>query len=217
MQNSSSAPSNHVKPPLARFIDGLVNGIARHWLTIFNSIWGLYVLLPLLAPLLMAMGFTSSARVIYSIYSFACHQLPDHSYFFLGEHVHLTPSLAQLEAGGLSADLDFFQQRLFLGNEVVGFKAAICQRDTAIYGSVFLAGLFYRFWNRNGRALDWKIYVLLLLPMAIDGGTQLIGLRESNWWLRSLTGALFGIASVWFAYPHIQGAMEEVFEEPLRT
>ncbi len=210
-----SQPPASTNPPLARFIDNLVVGIARHWLTIFTTIWGIYVLLPLVAPLLMAAGFTSAARMIYSTYSFACHQLPDHSYFFFGahEHHHLAPSLGQLEAGGLPAGIDFFQQRLFIGNESVGYKAAICQRDTAIYGSVFLAGLLYRYWNPQGRPLDWRIYILLLFPMAIDGGSQLIGLRESNWWLRSLTGAIFGIASVWFAYPHIQSAMDEVLED----
>lgn len=210
-----SQPTVSTGPRLARFIDNLVVGIARHWLAIFNTIWGLYVLLPLVAPLLMAAGFTSAARMIYSVYSFACHQLPDHSYFFFGDHNHnhLTPSLTQLEAGGLPAGLNFLEQRLFIGNESVGFKAAICQRDTAIYGAVFLSGLFYRFWNPKGRSLDWRLYILLILPMAIDGGTQLFGLRESNWWLRSLTGAIFGIASVWFAYPHIQGAMEEVLDE----
>jgi len=51
-----------------------------------------------------------------------------------------------------------------------------------------------------------------LLPMALDGGTQLFGLRESNWLLRSLTGAIFGIASVWLAYPYIEDAMQEVIE-----
>lgn len=203
-------PSAHTNSALARFIDNLVEGIARHWLTIFNVLWGLYVLLPLAAPLLMALGFTSTARVIYSVYSFACHQLPDHSYFFFGDHYHFTPSIAQLEAGGLPTALTFFEQRLFIGNELTGYKAAICQRDTAIYGAVFLSGLFYRYWNLKGTPLNWRIYALFILPMAIDGGTQLLGMRESNWWLRSLTGILFGIGSVWFAYPHIQAAMEEV-------
>lgn len=205
-----SQPSASTNSSLARFIDSLVNGIARHWLTIFNVIWGLYVLLPLSAPFLMALGFNSAARIIYSVYSFACHQLPDHSYFFFGDHNHLTPSLTQLEAGGLPTGLNFFEQRLFIGNELTGYKAAICQRDTAIYGSVFLSGLFYRYWNPKGIPLNWQMYILFILPMAIDGGTQLLGMRESNWWLRSLTGIIFGLGSVWFAYPHIQAAMEEV-------
>jgi uncharacterized membrane protein len=52
--------------------------------------------------------------------------------------------------------------------------------------------------------------------MAIDGGTQLIGLRESNWLLRTLTGGLFGMAAVWWAYPYVQAAMNDVLEEEAR-
>lgn len=202
------------KPPIARAVDSFVDSLARNWLNVFNVLWGTYVLLPLLAPVLMELGLMSPARWIYSIYSFACHQLPDHSYFFFGENNYLAPTLGQLESGGMTPGLHFFEQRRFLGNEVVGYKTAICQRDLAIYGAVLIAGLLYKYWNPNGRRLDWRFYILLLLPMAIDGGTQLIGLRESTWLLRSMTGALFGFASVWFAYPHIQSAMQEVLEEP---
>ena len=43
-------------------------------------------------------------------------------------------------------------------------------------------------------------YLLLIAPMAIDGLTQLVGWRESNWELRTLTGALFGLASAAFYF-----------------
>lgn len=207
-------PKQTSSPLITRIVDGFIDGLARNWLTIFNALWAIYVLLPLLAPVLMEAGLMTPARWIYSIYSFACHQLPDHSYFFFGSNNHLAPTLGQLEAGGMTPGQHFFDQRRFLGNEIVGYKTAICQRDIAIYGSVLLAGLSYNFWNRNGRRLDWRFYVLLALPIAIDGGTQLFGLRESDWLLRSFTGGLFGFASVWFAYPHIQAAMQEVLDEP---
>jgi uncharacterized membrane protein len=46
--------------------------------------------------------------------------------------------------------------------------------------------------------------------MAIDGITQLFGLRESNWQLRTITGALFGLASVWLAYPYLEEGMRDI-------
>ena len=55
--------------------------------------------------------------------------------------------------------------------------------------------------------------MLFLIPIAIDGGTQLIGWRESNWFLRTVTGALFGFASVWLAYPYVEDAMADVMAE----
>ena len=49
-----------------------------------------------------------------------------------------------------------------------------------------------------------------LLPMAIDGFTQLFGLRESDWVLRTITGVLFGLRLVWLAYPYVEEAMDDV-------
>ena len=213
--SSQHAKSNPrmVEATVAGFANKLVTGIARHWLALFNIAWGLYVFLPFLAPIFMALGLTGPARVIYSVYSFACHQLPDHSYFFFGDL--LTPHLHDLEAGGMEAGLNLFGQRRFIGNDDTGFKVAICQRDIAIYGSVLLAGLFYALTRRQARPLNWRLYILFLIPIAVDGTTQLFGLRESTWLLRSVTGALFGIASVWLAYPYVEDAMRDVLEDEL--
>lgn len=199
---------------IQRTVSGLIVGFARHWLAIFNGLWALYILLPFAAPVLMELGAVGPARAIYSIYSFACHQLPDHSYFMFGHTV--TPHIHELEAGGMAAGLGLFEQRTFVGNAPVGFKVAICQRDVAIYGTVLLAGLLFNLVRRRLQPLNWMLFVLCLVPITLDGGTQLFGLRESNWWLRSLTGALFGLAAVWLAYPHVESAMQEVVEEELK-
>jgi uncharacterized membrane protein len=186
----------------------LVLGMARHWLAIFNLAWGAYVLLPFCAPILLDWGLTTPARIIYAVYSVMCHQLPDHSYFLFGASA--TPNLSQLEAGGMAAGLNPFAQRQFVGNQPLGYKVAICQRDVAIYGSVLLAGLLFALGRQRWPNLTLRWYLLFLIPMAIDGGTQLFGLRESNWWLRTLTGMLFGMGSVWLAYPFVNDAMQDV-------
>jgi uncharacterized membrane protein len=188
--------------------NALVFGIARHWLLIFNLAWGIYLALPLLAPILMHLGLTAPAQAIYAVYSFMCHQLPDHSYFLFGGQP--TPNLAVLEAGGMAPGLGLLAQRQFVGNELLGYKIAICQRDVAIYLAVLVAGIGFGLVRRRLPTLSLRWYLLLLLPIALDGGTQLIGLRESDWLLRTLTGALFGIASVWLAYPYIDDAMQDV-------
>jgi uncharacterized membrane protein len=193
---------------VARIANGLVIRIARHWLAIFNTAWGLYVLLPFLAPVLMQVGWTPPARVIYAVYSVMCHQLPDHSYFLFGDQ--LAPNAVALEAGGMGAGLGLFEQRQFVGNAGVGFKVAICQRDVAIYSSVLLAGLLFALVRNRLPGISLRWYLLLLVPIALDGGTQLIGLRESDWLLRTITGALFGAGSVWLAYPYIDEAMQDV-------
>lgn len=84
---------------------------------------------------------------------------------------------------------------------VLGQQMAYCQRNTAIYTTMFLAGLLYarrRLWTRG---LPLWAYALVALPMAVDGGTAVAGLRDSTPLLRTLTGTLFGVGTIWFAYP----------------
>ena len=195
--------------------NGLVVWIARHWLLLLNVAWAVYVLTPFMAPIFMQLGWYAPARLIYAIYSVFCHQLPDHSYFLYGpDAAPLGPALA---TAGLPQGLDLFTQRKFIGNDLIGYKVALCQRDVAIYGSVLAAGLLYGLVRDRVRPLSLKVYAILLIPIAVDGLTQMFGLRESNWWLRSVTGAIFGFASVWLAYPYVDEAMAGVIEtETLR-
>jgi uncharacterized RDD family membrane protein YckC len=60
------------------------------------------------------------------------------------------------------------------------------------------------------RPLSWRGAFLLSMPMAIDGLTQLVGLRESTWQLRVLTGVSFALATVWFVYPRLESGFAEV-------
>ncbi len=195
---------------LARAANSLVLGIARHWLALFNIAVALYLLLPMLAPLFTHWGWTGPAGAIYGIYAFACHQLPDHSYFLFGAEPLY--SLPMLEANGLAEGLGILERRGFIGNPELGYKVAICQRDMAIYASVLVAGLLFALVRRRLRSPSLRVYLLFLIPIALDGLTGLFGLRESNWWLRTLTGALFGAASVWLAYPYIEEAMNDLIE-----
>ncbi len=197
-----------VQSAVARRVDGAVMGIARHWLALFNSLVALYLILPFLAPVLATSGLALPASLIYSVYSATCHQLPERSYFLFGEQPLY--SLTSLERSGVESDGGLWQRRAFRGNDDTGYKVAICQRDVAIYGSVVAAGLLFGLLRGRVRSISLKIYVLLLFPMALDGLSQLFGLRESSWWLRSVTGALFGGASVWLAYPYIEAAMRDV-------
>jgi len=92
---------------------------------------------------------------------------------------------------------------------VCGHQVGICSRCCALYGSIWLSSMIFRFVRRRVEPLRWYILILFLLPMALDGGTQLFGWRESNVYLRIITGALFGLGMMWFALPHVQKAVDE--------
>lgn len=93
-----------------------------------------------------------------------------------------------------------------------GQQIAFCQRDLAIYGTMLLGSLTYGMLRGRLPPLSWKLYVLASAPMALDGGTQLAGWRESTWELRVVTGFLFGLATIWTLYPVIDQKIRWIVE-----
>jgi uncharacterized membrane protein len=221
-----------VKPPggggmdrVASGIDRLVSGIARHWLALACTAIFLFAGIPFLAPMFMAAGLEGPARLIYMIYRPTCHQLPDRSFFFFGhEHVY---SVAELEsAGAIPPDLNTFQRMMlrFQGNDELGYKTAICERDLGIYGGLLLGLMSFALidkWLRGqGKRfpkMPFWVYALTVVPIALDGLSQLVGLRESNYLLRLATGLLFGVSSAWLFAPYVQSAMEDIARTAART
>jgi uncharacterized membrane protein len=190
-------------------LDRWIYRLARRWLALFNLGIGVYVLLPILAPVLMANGAPRIGQAIYTIYRPACHQLPERSIFLFGPE--RTYSLEELVGAGLiSEQAGNLERQGFLGTPGIGFKIALCQRDLALYGSMVVIGLLFGLVRKRLRPLRLWVFGLLLLPMVIDGGTQLLMLRESNWVLRFITGTLTGVACVWLLYPHLEEAFGDL-------
>jgi len=189
--------------------DKAIFKLAKHWLALVNIFWALYVGLPVLAPVLMDAGWTLPANVIYTLYRTACHQRPERSYFVGGPELVYSPE--ELAAAGV--DLDPFVRDI--GNAQVGWKVAFCERDVAIYGSILLGGLVYGLVRRRlrGWRMPFRVFLLFLIPMGIDGVLQLFGFYESTWLVRTITGTIFGLGAVFFAYPHL----EEGFADIRRT
>ncbi len=210
----------------ARRINRVVLGLARHWLAMVNLVVFIYVGLAFAAPALMKVGYERPASVIYAIYGRLCHQLAFRSWFIFGEQPAYPLELAGTEwvsytqATGLSENDHLLAQK-FVGNEILGYKLALCQRDVAIYGSILLAGLVYALVRKWLKPLPvWAWLLFGIVPIALDGGSQLffgmplpllsmLPLRESTPLLRTLTGVLFGVANVWLSYPYVEESMAE--------
>jgi uncharacterized membrane protein len=206
---------------LSRGADRFSAWFSRHWLAVFNGFVGVYLGLSFLAPVLMKFGATAPASWIYTVYSYTCHQLGYRSFFLFGERPFY-PRAEFADATGINPD-DLWGARAFDGNSVLGYKMALCERDVAIYASLFVAGIAFHFLRRNIKPLHWTLWLAFgILPMGLDGGTQLLSYlpflsfpaRESTPLLRVLTGAMFGVASVWFAYPYVQESMDEELAVP---
>jgi uncharacterized membrane protein len=94
-----------------------------------------------------------------------------------------------------------------------GHQVCLCERCLAIYSTLFLAGLALAvvpLLRQRLRPLDWRLWLLLILPMALDGGTQLLGWRESDLILRTITGFLFGLGGAWFVLPQIEALARDL-------
>jgi len=208
--------------------------ISRHYLAVFNLFILLYFGLPILAPVLMKAGAVFPANVIYTLYKPLCHQFGFRSFFLFGEQPYYP-----LKEAGISGVKTFeqitgfvdlrspvaysrLQARQFTGNEVVGYKMALCERDMAIYGAILLFGIIYSLTGRRLKPLHWILWILIGIgPIGLDGFSQLFSqmdwswlasvlpYRESTPFLRVLTGGLFGFTTAWFAYPYMEESMAE--------
>ena len=221
-------------------IDRIFYTLARRWLLFINLAVGIYVGLPILAPVLMNAGITGPANLLYRAYSPMCHQLASRSFFLFGEQPaypraiagsSLTPieafmpgipEFAEASADPAQWSTFLLPARAFRGNEQMGYKMALCQRDIGIYLSILIGGLIYGIVRRRGPVKPlpfWLFLIIGLGPIALDGFSQLFSqmfvglglesltnlfpLRESSPLLRSLTGVIMGLSVVWLIYPRL--------------
>lgn len=214
--------------------DRFMYWVSRHYLALVNGFMLLYFGLAMLAPVLMKIGATVPANVLYTIYKPLCHQFGFRSFYLFGEQPYYPlkeaniPNVLTFDQITGFKDLENpvgyarLQARQFTGNETVGFKMALCERDIAIYSAMFLFGILYALTKRRIKPLHWLAWVVIGMgPIGLDGFSQLFSqmnwsflasilpYRESTPFLRIFTGALFGLATAWFAYPYMEETMNE--------
>ena len=200
---------------------------SKHYMVLLNLFTFLYVFLAVIAPVFMKIGWETPAKAIYKIYSPLCHQLAFRSFFLFGDQLAYPRELAGVdgiltygEATGFD-EYDINAARDFLGNDALGYKMALCERDIAIYGAILLFGLVFSLTGRRIKPLPWYLWILIGIgPIGLDGFSQLLSqtglgifewlpLRESTPFLRTLTGGLFGLATAWFGFPYLEESVLE--------
>ncbi len=205
--------------------------LSQHWLSVVNTVIGIVVIVPLLAPVFMRIGWIFPAKGIYWVYSFLCHQLPERSYFLFGTKFSYT--LKEIQSAWQNTN-DVAVLRQFVGNSQMGWKVAWSDRMVSLNTSLWAFGILWSFFRKNVKQLGWWGLLLLIAPMAVDGMTHLVsdfagiglGFRDSNVWLsvitknslapnfysgdawgsfnawtRLISGVLFGLGVIWFSFP----------------
>ncbi len=166
--------------------------ISDHWFATFLIVYGLWVFMPYLAPVFMYIGWTGAGKAIYLIYSFFCHQLPERSLFLFGEKTMY--SLSEVQSAWQDT-MNPLILRKFIGNETMGWKVAWSDRMISFYTSIWIFAVLWYPLRRKIKTLPWWGFILLLLPLIIDGGTHTIsdfagiglGFRDNNQWLADWT------------------------------
>ncbi len=174
---------------------------ANHWLLTFNAAWGIFVILPWLAPIFMHLELTSLGKAVYFIYNFFCHQLPERSWFLFGPSFSY-PQAQIADAWGVQLHeiSNELVRRRFIGTPELGWKVAWSDRMVSMYTSIFIFGLLYALLRELGlriKGISWWLFFILILPMALDGTTHLINdalrldFRQTNVWAVVLTNGAF--------------------------
>jgi uncharacterized membrane protein len=202
--------------------------ISRHYMLVFNFFVLLYLGLPFIAPILMSAGLETPASLVYRGYGAMCHQFAFRSWFLFGEQPAYPRSAASVEWLNSYEEMigldpaDQWAARRYTGEDGIGYKVALCQRDVAIYGGILIFGVIFAVTGRRIKSIPWYVWLLVgILPIALDGFSQifsqppmnlipplnLLDYRESTPVLRSLTGFLFGFTTAWFGYPLVEETM----------
>ena len=206
------------------FADQLFYWLSRRYMLVFNAFVLIYVGLAFLAPILQSQGKITPAKLIYTVYGRLCHQLSYRSWFLFGEQAAYPRAIADVDGlvtYGEATGFDPFDVKraiAYLGDDQVGYKTALCQRDIGIYTGILLFGLVFSLTGRKIPGLPIGIwFVLGIVPIGLDGFSQIISqlpwglmpIRESTPLLRSLTGGLFGFSTAWFGYPLVEESMAD--------
>lgn len=126
----------------------------------------------------------------------------------------IVPFLSYFGLDGISKQI-FFSLHLVCAQipshsfYIFGHQLGMCARNFSIYAAMFIGSLIFVLSKKRLPGIPWWIWVLMILPLALDGTTQMFGWRESTWELRVLTGTLFGLGNIWFALPLIQKTILE--------
>jgi uncharacterized membrane protein len=228
---SQPHPLGNIGHSLERGVNRFSLWLSKHWLATANLFFLTYVGLPFLAPLLLANGYPRAANAIYQMYNFTCHQFPTRAYFVAGEQVCMCHRCVAMYGtiflGGLVfglvrqrlKPLSFQLYLLFLvpigldgGLALVGeLSQVIPTVILSVLGLVILAIVGLVIYKQKQRS--WPSYLILLIGLLAVIYIQFFGPHYSNYYLRTITGFIFGFGTVWFVYPMMEEAFTDMQDE----
>lgn len=219
--------------------DRWIYRLSRHWMLAFSISYGAFVALPFVAPLFMQLGWIAPARGLYAFYSTLCHQLPERSFFLFGaKPMYSLPEIQQvwqntfdplilrrfIGTPALGWKVAWSDRMVSMYTSVLIFGwlwwpvrkrlkplplwgLALLALPMAVDGSTHLLsdlagiGQGFRYDNAWLASLTGHVF-----PPSFYVGDAL---GSFNSWMRLISGVLFGLGIVWFAFPFIQQWCED--------
>lgn len=152
-----------------------------------------------LVPYLASQG-DPIADSLYAAFSPSCHQMISRSLCLFVSSTGGAYSIGDCMPEGAASTA---RDNVVYHADKTGYKLPVCARDVAIYLAMLL-GLILLPFIMKIESEDWPnkwILAAAAVPIAIDGFTQLLGMRESTNLLRIITGAIIGIVLPFYLLP----------------
>ncbi len=154
-------------------------------------LWNASIILP---PLIALNGEVQIANSFYEFHSNFCHQRLDRSLCFFSDGSF--GDCIKENAIAIQKNPNTKRSHGVIIGEVKGFELAACARDSAVYFAMLIGALALPFFEKiESREVPPVIYLIIaIIPLALDGAGQLIGLWESTNLMRIVTGSFAGFA-----------------------
>jgi uncharacterized membrane protein len=210
---------------------------SKYWIVVFGIAFGIYANLPFMAPVFMRIGWSNAGNAIYFIYSFLCHQMAQRSFFLFGPKLTYSLAeigATGLNTTNISA-LRHFLGNAAMGWKVAWSDRMVSMFTSLWVFGLLWWPLRKRLPKLPVLGLVLFLVPMALdggTHFLSDFAGIGLGFRETNLWLallshnifqpgfysgdawgsfnsimRLLTGILFGLGFVWFAFPYINDAV----------
>ncbi|MBI5223224.1 DUF2085 domain-containing protein [Candidatus Micrarchaeota archaeon] len=190
---------------------------------------GFFVILMGIIFAIPYLAFNNDVNSAYNAFSYACHQKISRSqcifqYSQIERGTLLGYSLEDCtsqEGKFIESQSDRTQIKIVMSDGIgtkIGYKLPVCARDIGIYGGMLIGAIVYLGVRKIKNEKLWPpiFLVLSMVPMGIDGTTQLISelgllpfVYESTNMIRLATGLIAGIIASFYAIPILVGAVSE--------
>jgi uncharacterized membrane protein len=223
--------------------------LSRNWMLAFSLVFGLFVGAPFLAPIFMRLGWDAAGKAIYFVYSFLCHQLPQRSFFMFGsESMYSLSEIQSVWQNTINPlALRQFIGNTNIGWKVAWSDRMVSMYTSLLFFAwmwyplrkkiktlpwwsflLFLIpmgvdGITHMISDFSGIGQGFRDSNawLAVLTRNIYSTTFYAGdaIGSFNFWMRLITGILFGLGIVWFGFPYLEEAFvgtAELFETKFR-